>query len=325
MQTDGDMGDVDHAGALESLNEIIKQWENMQDSNSKEGLKEAIKIAGSKAESATKNKRKKLDENREMNVDSTFNKPVDLYQRILNNIDNYSYLCDDEFAGPITKKEILAHLSNDQNKADTDTVSTKNQNKVKNMPKAPVTVPKAPKFITDKRLSQKDKQNVTTEELELQEINKMRSEVEKRIKTNQVSYKQLDKYEKPAFSRKEATTFKEFSLHTNERSSRHSEFRKQNFAKLEEMKELEKQKEEQKKKEEKLKREQAIKYYNANLPSEQKSKRDDSENKEAFVSLRSQLENVLVRQDKEEERYVTSPVSRTTSRKGYQVRILSSL
>jgi hypothetical protein len=55
------------------------------------------------------NKRQKLTENDDEVMPSE--KPLDLFQRILDNIDKYNYLCDDAFAGPITKKELLCHIS----------------------------------------------------------------------------------------------------------------------------------------------------------------------------------------------------------------------
>jgi hypothetical protein len=60
----------------------------------------------------------------------------------------------------------------------------------------------------------------------------------------------LNKYKKPVLKHKEPTTFTEFNLKTGDRSNHHSEFRKLNHQKIEEMKEIEKVKKEQEEKEE---------------------------------------------------------------------------
>ena len=72
-------------------------------------------------------------------------------------------------------------------------------------------------------------------------------------------------------------------------------------------------KEEEKKKEEEHKRKQALKYYNNQVVTESKPARTNSESNQDFVSLKSQLENALVRKDNEDDRHVTSPASRANS------------
>ena len=59
---------------------------------------------------SSNNKRRKIGENDEINI-SHKTRPNDLYKSILENIDKYSYLCDEEYAGPITKKEIISRVS----------------------------------------------------------------------------------------------------------------------------------------------------------------------------------------------------------------------
>lgn len=73
------------------------------------------------------NKRQKLTENDEEDSSKPAERPMDLFQRILDNIDKYNYLCDDAFAGPITKKELLSHISGIQSlpKGDSDSGSNK--------------------------------------------------------------------------------------------------------------------------------------------------------------------------------------------------------
>jgi hypothetical protein len=184
------------------------------------------------------------------------------------------------------------------------------------LPKAPLTVPKAPKFQTDQRLSLKEKPAMpSSEEIELEEINRMRATVESQIKANQNTVKVIDNYSKPMLPKKEITTFKEFKLSTVERSSRHSEFRKQNMAKVDEQKEMLKQKEEQKKKEEQQKKEEELKYYNYRTGLLKSEERSESESqKQAFVSLKSKLEGVLVRPEKVQSQRVNSPVSKSRTR-----------
>lgn len=186
--------------------------------------------------------------------------------------------------------------------------------KLKKIPKAPLTVPIAPKFQTETRLATKDKQSLkTSEEIELEEINKKKALLESQIKINQDSVKHLDNYEKPVFAKKEATTFKEFSFHTTERSSKHSEFRKKNIEKLEEQKEAEKVIKEDKKHEEKNKQEKILKIYNAWNPNSNKTENNPEKPKQ-FVSLKSTLEGMLMRHEDEEIRLEQSPRTKLLKR-----------
>jgi len=238
-------------------------------------------------------------------------KPNDLYQSILKNIDKYNYLCEDAFAGPITRKEILDHLGEIKPGRNSDAHSRCSQGR-KTAPKAPLTVPKGPKFNTDKRNSLKDKSGYqTTEELELEEIKKMRVVVESQKKMNQSSLKSLESYTKPALPKKEATNFTEFNLSTNDRSSKHSEFRKHNMEKLEEQRELGKHQQEQKKKEEQLKCEQMLSYYNQSRGIKTEMKEGDEK---VFVSLRSQLDNALTRKEEPIVFTISSPAIKSKHR-----------
>ena len=262
------------------------------------------------------NKRQKITENDEVEPIQLTEKPADLFQRILDNIDRYSYLWDDTFAGPITKKELLSHITGFQSlaKVDSETDSNKNKIKLKKIPKAPLTIPVAPKFQTEARLSIKDKQSLkTSEELEMEEINKKKALIESQIKMNQDTVKQLDSYEKPVFQKKESTVFKEFNFQTSERSSKHSEFRKKNIEKLEEKREVEKSLMEDKKQEEKNNQEKKIKFYNSWGQNLHKPD-ENNENIGQFVSLKSKIEGVLMRKEDEDVKFEQSPKAKVVKR-----------
>ena len=136
-----------------------------------------------------------------------------------------------------------------------DCISSKNGCKSHLAYKASVTVPKAPDFMTDKRINLKDKSQVlTTEDRELEEINNMRLLVENQRKLNNDAVKVLHEYQKPVMKKKQNTTFKEFKLSTDARSAQHSEFRKQNIEKLEKEKQIKMLNKCKKKKEEEQRR-----------------------------------------------------------------------
>lgn len=299
-KSDVDSLDEEHANNLESLNEVIRQWEQMHGNENQEEVHEVMKMVEKYVNSSSRHKRRKVTENDENNPDQASNRPIDLFQRIWNNIDKYSYLCEEGFAGPITKKELLSRLTGFQSgcKSNSDHEQMNQRLKTKKVPKAPLTVPRAPVFQTDSRVHLKDKQKLSSsEQLELNEINQMRAKVENQIKANQESIKQLAAYEKPQLPKKESTAFKEFNLQTGDRSSKHSEFRKKNQEKIQELREKEKLEEDQRKREESLKREQDLKFYNYSNPKtcvEIKPKSQDG-----FVSLKSILDVALIRPEKE--------------------------
>lgn len=250
-------------------------------------------------------------EKNEKDAQACKNKPNDLYQSILDNIDKYSYLCESEFAGPITKKEILAHLTGQKisSKDNSDTTSDKTG------VKAPLTVPQAPKFRTDERMNLKDKPKQATEDLELAEIEKMRAEVDAQRKVNQERVKSLSKYERPIFKKTKSTTFNEFKLNTDGRSSKHSEFRKQNFEKLEQDKAMKEQKERVIKEQKEIEVKKSFAYYSHKPALERNDNKSESEGQtQAFVSLRSQLENALVRKENDQKMHLNSPESRSKNR-----------
>ena len=178
-------------------------------------------------------------------------KPTDLYKTILDNIDKYANLCESEYAGPITRKEILSHIAENKIGNNVDCLSNKTGRKSQLAYKAIATVPKAPKFLTDKRLSQKDKSKIrSTEDQELEEINRLRQLMENQRKLNNDTVKGLQEYQKPVMKKKQNTTFKEFRLSTDARSTKHSEFRKNNLEKIEKEREMKRALKVQKRKEE---------------------------------------------------------------------------
>lgn len=279
---------------LEFLNDVIKEWEDAQAKHEENGIHDLIKKVEGKIEAEKENRASKLK------------KPNDLYQRILNNIEKYNYLCDEEFAGPITKKEILAHLTEQRSNAEVHLKVTSSR------PRAPLTVPMAPKFKTEERLSLKEKSQLqSSEELELEEIRRMREVVEMQRKMNEEKVKEIEKYSKPFLKKKETTTFQEFRLSTEARSEKHSEFRKQNKEKLEEKRELEKAKNEQKKMEEKLKCQKILKHYNHSRGISEQSM---DETRQEFISLRSQLEKALTRKE-QQDLLVNSPAEKIKPRR----------
>jgi hypothetical protein len=239
-------------------------------------------------------------------------KPTDLYQNILDNIDKYSYLCESEYAGPITKKQILAHLTGNKwsSKDNSDTAS-ENKTGIK----APLTVALAPKFKTEERMSLKDRSHQASEDLELAKIDKMRAEIDAKRKLNQDRVKSLSKYEKPIFKKTKSTIFSEFKLNSDDRGSKHSEFIKQNMEKLEQEKVLKQQKENTLKQQKELDAKKSFAYYNQKPALEKNEEKSESESQaQAFVSLRSQLETVLVRKNKEQKLHLNSPESRSKNR-----------
>lgn len=311
---------------MECLNEVIRHWEEIKGTETDSRIENIFKKVEERLNSASKYKRQKLTENDEEDgAKPTEQKPLDLFQRILDNIDKYNYLCDDEFAGPITKKELLSHISglhaapkveseSDSNANLMGTSCNKAKFKLKKIPKAPLTVPIAPKFQTDARLATKDKQSIkTSEEIEMEEINKQKALLESQIKLNQDSVKHLDSYEKPVFTKKESTTFKEFSFHTSERSNKHSEFRKKNIEKLEEQKEAEKVIKETRKYEEKSKQEKILKLYNAWNPASLKPD-SNAEKPKQFVSLKTTLEGMLMRNEDQQMVVEQSPKAKMLKR-----------
>ena len=250
-------------------------------------------------------------EKNEKDAQASKNKPNDLYKSILDNIDRYSYLCESEFAGPITKKEILAHLTGQKvsSKENSDTTSDKTG------VRAPLTVPHAPKFKTDERMNLKDKLQKASEDLELAEIQEKRAEVEAQRKANQERVKSLSKYERPIFKKTKSTTFSEFKLNTDERSSKHSEFRKHNIEKLEQDKVEKEQREKSLKEQKELEVKKSLVYYSHKPALEKNEERSESEGKsQAFVSLRNQLENALVRKEDGQNLHLNSPESRSKSK-----------
>lgn len=251
------------------------------------------------------NKRRKTDENDEISFTHK-TKPVDLYHKILENIDKYSYMCDEEYAGPITKKEILAHVSHKRRLENegSDSYSNKGRGSV---PSAPVTIPISPKFKTDDRIALKEKKNnLSTEQLELLEIERLKQAIKDNIQANRKSLvhakssKGLERLNTENGNKQsKQIEFKEFNFQTEARSSRHSEFRKQNFEKLQEQKDYDKFKEEENKRKEVEKQKKMLKYYN-NKAGVQENKQENGETQK-FESLKNVLEKALMRTDDDKE------------------------
>jgi hypothetical protein len=239
-------------------------------------------------------------------------KPADLYQNILDNIDKYSHLCESAYAGPITKRQILAHLTGNKwsIKDNSDTASEKTG------VKAPLTVALAPKFKTDERMMLKDRSHQASEDLELAKIDKMRAEIDVQRKLNQDRVKSLSKYEKPIFKKTKSTTFSEFNLNSDDRGSKHSEFIKQNMEKLEQQKALKQQEQNMLKEQKEQDTKKLFAYYSKKPALEKSEDKCESESQaQAFVSLRSQLETMLVRKNKQQKLHLNSPESKSKNRK----------
>ncbi|CAI2386835.1 unnamed protein product [Moneuplotes crassus] len=293
-----DNNESEHAQNLESLNEVIRKWEQANVGNPKEGLQGLLDKVENHLLSAKKSSQRGSSQKKQ--------KPVDLYQTILGNIDKYSYLCDNQFAGPITKHKILDPLY--EKKEDNCNVTEKlSQSSAKEALKLAVTVPKGPSFKTDLRLKLREDSNVrSSEELELERIQELKSLLQKQKKSNKNTIKALQEYQKPVMKKKQNTTVKEFKLSTDQRSSKHSEFRKQNMEKIAQNEAARKlnEKNEQKEQEEKAKK--LLSYYNKSSAL----KPQEKEQSEKFVSLQNQISNALFRTDSEELPNFESPTKK---------------
>jgi hypothetical protein len=169
--------------SIEISNHLLTKPENIEQipSNNSElnEIVASIERHGPPPNSASK--RQKTGEDSEVSVHKV-PKPADLFERILQNIEKYQFLLDDEFAGPITRKELIEPMSGI--KSDRGSSCKKmGKSSISKMIKNGLTVPAAPKFKTDSRVTmRKDKNNsYSTEEIKVKEMEEMRSKLGKQI------------------------------------------------------------------------------------------------------------------------------------------------